>query len=206
MQKGCLLTFEGGDGAGKTTLISKLYAYLVGKGLSVIQTRAPGGTKVGEGIRHILLHQDHPLDTRCELFLFLADRAQHVREVILPALEKGQIVLCDRYNDSTLAYQGGARGEDKAFVEGLCRYATRDLIPTRTFYLDIDPKLGLERVQRAGGSKDRIESEKLSFHQSIRSAFHEIAEREPERFCVLDASLPPETVYNRAISVLDALF
>ena len=200
---GFFITFEGGEGAGKTTLIEKIHAAL-SQEKKVVQTRAPGGTKTGLSIRDILLHHDVLLDKRCELLLFLADRGQHVAEVILPALEEGKIVLCDRFNDSTVAYQGGARGFNAAFVRKLCAFSCHDVQPDLTLYLDLDPKIGFQRVQQAKGGRDRIESEDIRFHQTIRKAFHKIAKKEPHRFLIVDASQTPEEVFNQAIAKIYA--
>lgn len=204
--KGVFITFEGGDGAGKTTLIDKVYADLSKRSLDVLKTRAPGGTPLGKEIRTLLLEQrEIPLSQRSELLLFLADRAQHVDEVIVPALVAGQIVLCDRFNDSTIAYQGGARGFGEESVRSFCRFATNGLIPNLTLYLDLDPRIGFERTKSSRTGHDRIESEALHFHQQIRSTFHEIAKREPNRFILLDAELPPEEVFQKAKEKIDAL-
>ncbi|HEY2809832.1 MAG TPA: dTMP kinase [Rhabdochlamydiaceae bacterium] len=200
------ITFEGGDGAGKTTLIEKIYYYLVQEGLRVLQTRAPGGTFIGAEIRQLLLaKQKTPMFARCELFLFLADRAQHVDECIRPALEKQHIVLCDRYNDSTLAYQGSARGFDTSWLRKLLDFACDDLDPDLTIYLDLDPEVGFARTVKQRGRKDRIESEDLLFHKKIRNAFRQIARKEPRRFFMIDATLPPEKVFERAKKKIDEL-
>jgi dTMP kinase len=205
-RKGLLITFEGGDGAGKTTLIEKVYRYLNKSGRDVFKTRAPGGTQIGKEIRALLLHKsDARLAKRCELLLFLADRAQHVEELILPSLKKGKIVLCDRFNDSTIAYQGGARGLNIDLVGSLCRFASSALEPDLTLYLDIDPRIGFERAKRAGLVKDRIESETLKFHQNIRKAFKQIAKKDPKRFIVVDASILPQEVYALAKERIDVL-
>lgn len=205
-RKGVLITFEGGEGAGKTTLIDKIYAHLLSHSYSVVKTRAPGGTQIGKAIRSLLLdHQEYTLSKRAELLLFLSDRAQHVDELILPALKRKEIVLCDRFNDSTIAYQSGARGFEEAWVRKLCSFACDSLKPDLTLYLDLDPKIGFARVQKAGMSKDRIESETLKFHQKIRKAFHAIAKKEPKRFLILDASCSPEDVFTQAIEKIDAL-
>lgn len=197
---GCFITFEGGDGAGKTTLIETVYHYLEKTGLSVIKTRAPGGTRVGETIRSLLLTKTEvPLSDRGELFLFLADRAQHVQEIIRPALESGSVVLCDRYNDSTVAYQGTARGFDPVWTRSLCDFATHELQPDLTLYLDIDPKIGLSRAAGVANDKDRIESEGIAFHEKIRKAFHKIAKQDPERFKIIDASVSPADVFEQAL-------
>jgi dTMP kinase len=192
------ITFEGGEGAGKTTLIEAVYAKFHNKHKDVLLTRAPGGTKTGTLIRDCLLHQDK-ISPRCELFLFLADRAQHVEQVIRPALAKKTVVLCDRFNDSTLAYQGGARGFDPTFIQHLCQFATQGLNPDLTLYLDIDPKIGLERVKR---SKDRIEQEEIAFHQKIRATYLEIAKKEPKRFHILNAAQSPDNVFAQAAALL----
>jgi dTMP kinase len=203
---GLFITFEGGDGAGKTTLINRIHQDLIQSRWAVLKTRAPGGTHLGEAIRHLLLHkQDVLVSKRSELLLFLADRAQHVDELILPALQEGKIVLCDRFNDSTLAYQGGARGFEEQLLKKLCAFACDDLQPNLTLYLDLDPKIGFERNQKAGLAKDRIESENLKFHQRIRQAFKKIAKKEPKRFMMIDASQTPEEVYTQAKEKIDAL-
>jgi dTMP kinase len=205
-RKGIFITFEGGDGAGKTTLIQKIFSYLEKLELDVLQTRAPGGTQLGQEIRHLLLHKhDTPLSKRSELLLFLADRAQHVDELILPNLRKGKIVLCDRFNDSTIAYQGRARGFTVERVDQLCDFASDHLKPDLTLYLDLNPKIGFERSKKAGLVKDRIESESLQFHQKIRRAFKQIAKKEPRRFIIIDASKTPEQVYTQAKVKIDAL-
>ncbi len=205
-KRGEFITFEGGDGVGKTTLIDQLYLDLQKRDLPVLKTRAPGGTEVGAHIRNLLLHTEKSsLDKRCELLLFLADRAQHVETVILPELAKGTLVLCDRFNDSTVAYQGGARGFPSELVKNLCLFACQDLMPQLTFYLDLDPVVGFQRAKRAGLKRDRIESEDLAFHQKIREAFKEIAREEPERLCILDASKPAQEVFLLAKEKIDAL-
>jgi dTMP kinase len=205
-KEGLFITFEGGDGVGKSTLIGKVFDHLEKEGQAVLKTRAPGGTEIGQEIRNLLLHkQDASLSKRCELLLFLADRAQHVDEQILPALEKGKIVLCDRFNDSTVAYQGGARGLTPEIVSHLCHFACNGLTPDLTLYLDLDPKIGFERAKQAGMAKDRIESETLEFHQKIRETFRQIADNEPSRFVILDASKTAEEVFQLAKERIDAL-
>lgn len=193
------ITFEGGEGAGKSTLIDSVYQHLQKQGQKVVKTRAPGGTVTGHLIREMLLHKES-LSPRAELLLFLADRAQHVEEIILPALKEGSVVLCDRFNDSTLAYQGGARGFDKEWVKKLCAFATQNLQPDLTLYLDLDPAEGLRRVDHR--TKDRIEAETLEFHQKIRTAYLEIAQKEPKRFHVLNASQSPKDVFAQALPFL----
>lgn len=204
MQKeGHLITFEGGEGVGKTTLIDVIYQYLKNSKKAVIKTRAPGGTEIGRLLREILLNQyQHKMSSLCELFLFLADRSQHVEEVIVPALKQGKIILCDRFNDSTLAYQAIGRQQDEKWIEKLCNFASFDVTVDLTFYLDLDPELALKRVDRIKG-RDRIESENISFHKDIRKAFHAIIQRNPQRFVILDASLGPSEVFEIAKRHLD---
>jgi len=201
--RGHFITFEGGDGAGKSTLITRLAEILTQRGYEVVQTHAPGGTTPGKVIRELLLHPQEPLVDRAELLLFLADRSQQVEQVILPALEAGKVVLCDRYNDSTLAYQGGARGFDLKKVGEMCRFATSDLHPDLTLYLDLDPEIGIERVKSEKKSKDQIEKENLTFHQKIRKTFHEIGEKEPTRFQIIDAAQSKEAVFDKALQLID---
>lgn len=196
-----LITFEGGEGAGKTTLIEQVFAYLKAEGFPVLHTRAPGGTPLGTALRHLLLDHPHKISSRSELFLFLADRAQHVEEIIRPALEKEQIVLCDRFNDSTLAYQG-ARGFDTAWLQKLLSFACNGITPQLTLYLDCDVEIGFQRVQR---TKDRIESEERAFHEKIRTLFLQIAKEEPSRFVLLDAACSPQEVFSQAKKEIDAL-
>ncbi len=202
--KGLFVTFEGGEGAGKTTLINQVYDALTSKGHTAVKTFEPGDTPLGEEIRKlVLLQEERPVCKQSELFLFLTDRAQHVQEVILPALEEGKIVLCDRFNDSTLAYQGVARALDQDLLEKFCLAATDGLTPDLTFYLDLDPKEGLERAQQKE-AHDRIEKEAEDFHAKVRAAFLSFAEKEPERFHVIDASQPIKAVYQNAMKEVEA--
>ncbi len=199
---GMFITLEGGEGAGKSTLMQRLFDALLREGLSVMKTRAPGGSPLGAKIRSLLLHEKkEAISARAELLLFLADRAQHVDEVIKPALQKGQIVLCDRFNDSTIAYQGGARHLGIEEVKKLCQFACAGLEPDLTFYLDLDPKMGFMRLK---GEKDRIESETLEFHQEIRKTFHALAKKE-KRIQVFDATLPADVVFQKAYQCIQCL-
>lgn len=199
------ITFEGGEGAGKTTLIERIYQELLTSGKEVIKTRAPGATAAGAVIRDLVLHHTQPLFSRTELLLYLADRAEHTEKIIQPALDAHKVVLCDRYNDSTVAYQGAGRGHDPEFVRTLCLFATQGLEPDLTLYLDLDPEIGLERVRAAGMTKDKIEAEKILFHQKIRTAFCSFAEKEPHRFHRIDASKTPDAVFQDALKILHKL-
>ena len=203
--KGLFITFEGGEGAGKTTLIDRVFETLTTKGHSVVRTLEPGGTSLGREIRELLLHQKtSPVCSQSELFLFLADRAQHVQELIMPALEEGKIVLCDRFNDSTLAYQGAARSLNIELLQGLCLAATDGLVPDLTLFLDLDPSVGLKRAQQKD-AHDRLEQEDLTFHHKVREAFLFLAKEEPERFHVIDAEMDVKTVFEKAMKEIDSL-
>lgn len=201
--KSLFITFEGGEGAGKTTLIHGVKEWFEKEGYSVIVTREPGGTPFGDALRDLLLHRDKKmaLGSMAELFLFLSARAQHVEEVITPALREHQVVLCDRFSDSTIAYQGYARDIGMDLVAALNRVATGGLSPHITFYLDIDPKIGLARASKAR-TPDRMEELKLEFHAEVRAGFLKIAEAEPERVKVIDGSRSPEDVLTEVLNNL----
>jgi len=196
------ITFEGGEGAGKTSLIQNLATQLRARGYEVLVTREPGGTALGEKLRALVLgKEEEPITARAELMLFLASRAQHVDEVINPALRLGKIVLCDRFTDSSLAYQGEGRGLNMDILEPVCIFATGGLVPDLTFYLDVDPKIGLMRSGRRA-AHDRMESEKEAFHHHVRAAFHRLVAKERGRIQVLDASQSMEDVLHQALTIL----
>ena len=203
------VTVEGVEGAGKSTLLGMLSAEFERRGLSFIRTREPGGCGLGAKIRPLLLDVSSRVDSRAELFLFLADRAQHVEETIRPALVRGEWVLCDRYADSTIAYQGYGRGMDVETLQSLNDYATGGLWPDRTLLLDLPVETGLERALARNGreglsqSEGRFEAEALAFHRRIREGFLERAARWPERFCVLDATLAPEELLAASLKALE---
>jgi dTMP kinase len=180
------ITFEGIEGSGKTTHVDLLSDYLCEKGLRVVKTREPGGTPVGEALRRVLLKKGLQVLPLAELLVFLASRAQHVEEVIRPALEEGNVVLCDRFVDASYAYQGYGRGIDLGIIETLNRLVTKGVRPNLTILLDCPVDVGLGR-KSADGNLDRFEKEELSFHQKIRNAYIELAEDDPKRFVVLNA-------------------
>lgn len=183
------ISFEGIDGCGKTTQLQKMKRELETRGLEVICTREPGGTALAEKLRDILLHSEGEIEARGELLLFGAARAQHVAEIVRPALHRGAYVLCDRFIDSSEAYQGGGLGLDRDFIRQMNDFVTMQLSPTRTFLFDLEPEIALAR--RDHGRGDRIEARGLEFQTRVRAAYLEIAAREPERVCVLDATLAP---------------
>ena len=175
------------------------------------KTREPGGTQLGDQIRTWLLtaNQAVKICPKAELLLFLAARAQHIEEVIIPSLSDGKVVICDRFNDSTIAYQGAGRNLGIDWVRDLCLKVCGKALPDLTLYLDVDPKIGLQRTRKTSkdtalaGEFDRIEAEKSDFHERIRQAFICFSEDEPKRFCVIDASQPQRHVIERAKEILD---
>lgn len=195
---GIFITFEGGEGAGKSTLSKNLTEWIKAEGRAVVHTREPGGTALGEEVRKWLLHRDGT-SARAELFLLLAARVQHIEEVIKPALKAGHVVLCDRFTDSTIAYQGVARGLGAEYVSLCSESALLGFGPDLTFLLDIDPVAGLERVGKGRGKGfDRIEDAGLEFHQKVRKGFLAIAQASPARVCVLDATLSESKLLEMA--------
>jgi len=199
------ISLEGGEGAGKTTVLSALQQALRADGLEVIATREPGGTTLGERIRELLLSPaDNPIHVETELLLMFAARVQHVHEVILPALARGAWVICDRFTDSSYAYQGAGRGLDVARIEWLERTCV-GLRPGLTLLLDLDIAQGRERARRRAGTPDRIEYERDDFFARVRAGFRARAAAEPGRFRVLDAAQPAEVVAAEAVHALHAL-
>ena len=191
------VTFEGPEGSGKSTVLKEIARRLEAEGIAVVTTREPGGSPVGEEVRKVLLHGQE-LEPIAELFLFLADRAQHGAAVIRPALAKGHYVLCDRYADSTVVYQGHARGLDKERLRSLNDMATGGLRPDLTILLDLEPEIGLSRVR----DRDRLDDEPIEFHRRVRDGFLCEAERQPERWRVIDASQPLADVVEQCWNAL----
>lgn len=194
---GYFIVFEGGEGAGKSTQEALLAASLEERGMTVVRTREPGGTPAAEAIRHVVLSPEYAgLDARAEALLFAAARGEHAARVIRPALERGDVVICDRYIDSSVAYQGFARGLGPKRVRDLSLWATDELVPDLTVVLDIDPTEGLARFSE----RDRLESEPLDYHQQVRAAYLAMAEDDPDRYLVLNAR---DTVERIAQAILD---
>ena len=194
---GLFITFEGTEGCGKSTQINLLAAHLQQQGQSVFQTREPGGTPLGEAIRSLLQHDaaGNNMIPEAELLLFAASRAQLTREQILPALENGQVVLCDRFMDSTTVYQGVARKIDRDTVDRINRFAVGNARPDLTILIDIKPEMGMSRVRkRSDGQLDRMEREAIEFFQAVRAGYLKLADAEPERFVVVDGSQPIDTL------------
>lgn len=192
--RGMFIAFEGGEAAGKSTHQARLAIRLEQAGHAVVCTREPGGTPAGEAIRDVVLSPAFEgLDPRAEALLFAAARGEHVARVIRPALEQGAVVVCDRYVDSSIAYQGVARGLGVERVRELSMWATDGLLPDLTIVLDIDPVVGLARVT----SPDRLESESVAYHQQVRQAFLDLAQAEPDRYLVLDAGATLQEVADQ---------
>jgi dTMP kinase len=200
---GCFIAFEGGEGAGKSTQEARLAVSLAQRGHAVVRTREPGGTPAGEAIRHVLLSPDFEgLDPRAEALLFAAARGEHVARVIRPALARGDVVICDRYLDSSVAYQGFGRGLGPKRVRDLNLWATDDLLPDLTVVLDIDPEVGLARFEQ----RDRLEAEPMEYHRAVRAAFLSLADAEPDRYLVVDATDDPAVIADAILlRVLDVL-
>ena len=201
MKKGVFITFEGADGSGKSTQLDLAAEYLEKKGVDLIKTRDPGGTALGCKIREILLNYDGKVASYCELFLYLADRAQHIEAKILPALEQGKFVLCDRYVDSTMAYQGYARGLGAEQILELNHIVAQSLLPDLTFVFDVSTEVAGQRV---GDKKDRLESETAEFHNKVRKGYLELAKKFPERIVVIDANKSIEEVHKDVILHLES--
>ena len=205
-----LVTFEGGEGSGKSTQIKKLGETLSERGIPHLATREPGGTELGKKIRALLLQGEvGSIDPMTELMLYAADRAEHVRRMIMPALASGKIVLCDRFTDATVAYQGHGRRLDLKLIAELNDIATSGLKPTLTFLFDCPVEVGLKRshsrLQKEKSSEDRFEREALDFHQRVRQAYQNIAAENTQRFCVLDASQDIDTLQALVLKKVEAL-
>ena len=201
--KGLFITFEGPEGAGKSTQIKLLSVLLKKYGIPHLITREPGGSKLSTHLRRWILNKlEYKLTNETELFLFLADRAQHVQEVVKPALAKGTVVLCDRYTDSTLAYQGGGRGFDMEMLYKMNQIASGGLKPDITLLFDLPVEVGLRRAVGRGKGKDRMEQEKIEFHRRVREIFLTIAKKDKKRVMIIDASQDKERVYQQMLENL----
>ncbi|WP_430510795.1 dTMP kinase [Gottfriedia solisilvae] len=198
------ITFEGPEGAGKTTIINMVTEEFHKIGLNFISTREPGGIRIAENIRNIILDpKNTEMDIRTEALLYAAARRQHLAEKVLPALEEGRIVLCDRFIDSSLAYQGVGRGIGIDEIYQINEFAINGLMPHLTIYFDLDPKIGLQRVHQADEREiNRLDLEELDFHLKVQSGYYEIIKREPNRFKVIDASRSIEEVYEATLQAV----
>lgn len=213
MKLGKLITFEGIDGCGKSTQMRLLEQYLTERGVPVVSTREPGGTELGRKVRSALLDGGKgSVEPLAELLLYAADRAQHVRQVIMPALAEGKIVLSDRFYDATTVYQGYARGFDLKLVNQLNELATGGLKPDLTLLFDLEVEIGLKRTRRRGDATsaaarpDRLDQEPAEFHERVRKAYLEVAAREPQRFRIIPSSGPVDETFKLMIREVRDLF
>lgn len=194
MTRGRFITFEGIDGAGKSTHIGRLAEALRSRNVNVLVTREPGGTPLGERIRELLLHE--AMDPVTETLLVFAARRHHVETVILPALSGGRWVLCDRFTDATIAYQGGGRGVHKAWIAQLAETVHTDLQPDQTFWFDTPPDVAAARLAKGREQADRFEREQTAFFARVRDEYARLREAEPKRIVRLDGTLPPDDIYK----------
>jgi len=202
---GLFITLEGGDGTGKSTQSALIGEWFTAKGREVVFTREPGGTDLGNELREIVLHSRGHIAPRAEALLYAADRAHHVATVVRPALERGAVVIQDRYLDSSVAYQGAGRVLDPDEVRHVSMWATEGLVPDVTVVLDLDPAISRDRLNAANKQFDRLEAEALEFHTRVRDAYLTMAAAEPTRFLVVDATLDRDVIRDAIIARLDQL-
>lgn len=191
---GLFISFEGIDGVGKSTQADELEEFVRARGLDVVRSFEPGGTELGQEIRHLLLHRKGDVSPRAEALLYAADRSHHVAIKIRPALEAGKVVIADRYLDSSVAYQGAGRELETKEIRDLSLWATNGLLPQLTVLLDLDPETARTRRDETGTEPDRLEREKIDFFSAVRSGYLELAANEPERFLVIDATKSREEI------------
>ena len=207
MTKGILITLEGPEGAGKTTILQQILPILTQVGVAILTTREPGGIRIAESIREIILAPENTaIDGRTELLLFAAARRQHLNEKVRPAIAEGKIVIIDRFIDSSVAYQGYARGIDVADVEMINNFATDGLLPDLTLYFDVDTEIGLSRVMSGNREVNRLDLEAEEMHQKVRAGYQAIAKANPERIVTIDASQTIDQVVSTTLSTLQSRF
>ncbi|ANT58655.1 MULTISPECIES: dTMP kinase [Bacillus] len=201
---GMFITFEGPEGAGKTTVIRKVYEEMERQGYAVMATREPGGIDIAEQIREVILNEKNTkMDAKTEALLYAAARRQHLAEKVEPALKRGETVLCDRFVDSSLAYQGYARGLGIEEVKSINDFAINGTMPQMTIYFSITPEEGLKRIDaNQGREKNRLDMETLNFHQMVREGYEQLIAQSPERFRVVDASQPVQDVFNEVFQLI----
>ncbi len=199
MEKGLFITFEGADGSGKTTQLNMVKDFLTEKGFDVVVTREPGALEIGQKIRNILLHNEGFVSDRCEMFLFLADRSQHIDAFIKPAIEQGKIVLCDRHTDSTIAYQGYGRGQNIDLLKNLNEIAVNNVNPDLTLLFDVSTETAQNRV---GSEKDRMEAAGIDFHSKVRKGYLELQKKNPDRIKLIDANESIEEVFKNTKNIV----
>jgi dTMP kinase len=207
MTKGIFITMEGPEGAGKTTILEMLYKHYKEKGIKIVKTREPGGIRIAERIREIILNPEHTeMDGRTEALLYAAARRQHLVEKVIPALEEGNIVLSDRFIDSSLAYQGFARGIGIDEIWKINEFAISSVMPDLTLYFDLDPETGLARINKSTDREiNRLDLEQLDFHKRVQEGYYKVIEKFPERLYKLEASQGIEDVFEQALHAIDSL-
>lgn len=203
MSSGIFITFEGGEGSGKTTLIRLIKEHLESKNYQVVSTREPGGSKIAEAIRNIILDVNNPdMDYKTEALLYASSRRQHLVDVVIPALEKGCVVLCDRYIDSSLAYQGYARGLGIDAVYKINQYATEGILPKITFFIDVLPNVGLSRIKDNNRDQNRLDKEKIKFHEAVYKGYKLVSKKFKKRIHVINGAREITEVYNDIIKII----
>ncbi len=203
MNKGLFITFEGGEGSGKTTACKYIYERLLSEGIDAIYSREPGGVDIAEQIRNVILSvKNTAMDVRTEALLYAASRRQHLVEVIQPALDAGKVVICDRFIDSSLAYQGYARGIGIDEVWQINKFAIDDCIPDLTLFFDVEVETGLSRISNRGDKLDRLDRESLRFHHKVREGYRLVCERYPQRIVTIDASQCVKDVEEQAYQIV----
>lgn len=205
MNKGLFIVFEGGEGAGKSTILDKIYTWLEEIGYSCIKTREPGGIKISEKIRSIILDNENTeMDERTEALLYAAARRQHLVEKVIPALKDGKIVLCDRFIDSSLAYQGHARGIGIDEILDINKFAIEGFMPDLSIFFDLDPKLGLDRINKDSSREvNRLDNEKIDFHNRVREGYNLVMKMSGDRMVRIDASKGIDEVYNDVKDIIN---
>ena len=203
MKKGLFITFEGPDGSGKTTVAKLVVEKLKEQGFDVVHTREPGGIEIAEQIRNVILDPKNlAMDSKTEALLYAASRRQHLVEKVIPAVEEGKIVICERFIDSSLAYQGHARGLGIDEVLSINEFAIGGVYPNLTIYLDVDEELGLSRVNSRNIEKDRLDAESVNFHHLVVEGYHEVLKRFKDRIQIIDASKPIEEVVDESLKAI----
>ncbi|MCT2346747.1 dTMP kinase [Niallia taxi] len=207
MTKGIFITMEGPEGAGKTTILEMLYEHYIEKGIKIVKTREPGGIRISEKIREIILNPDHTeMDGRTEALLYAAARRQHLVEKVIPALEEGAVVLSDRFIDSSLAYQGYARGIGIEEIWKINEFAIGEVMPDLTLYFDLDPEAGLARINKSNNREiNRLDLEQLDFHQRVQEGYYKVIDKFPERLHKIKASQGVEDVFEQSLRAIDAI-
>ncbi|TRZ36458.1 dTMP kinase [Niallia circulans] len=207
MTKGIFITMEGPEGAGKTTILEMLYEHYIEKGIKIVKTREPGGIRISEKIREIILNPDHTeMDGRTEALLYAAARRQHLVEKVIPALEDGAVVLSDRFIDSSLAYQGYARGIGIEEIWKINEFAIGEVMPDLTLYFDLDPEIGLARINKSNNREvNRLDLEQLDFHQRVQEGYYKVIDKFPGRLHKIEASQGVEDVFKQSLCAIDAI-